>query len=160
MSKVTRVAVFLLGVSAFAGLTSVAGYKYGRCKLRRQLAAQATAPVPAPPVQAEPPPAPSSAPAPKPIAKPAAAPPAPAPKPAVAAAPARPAAPAKKDLALYLPRAIYATVGIEQSVYFENLVDCDDVNRLRFRVKCPLGTGERRRWKFTPTEAQAGTHPF
>jgi lysophospholipase L1-like esterase len=60
---------------------------------------------------------------------------------------------------LLVPKAIYAAPGVETSVFFDNLVNADS-NRLGFTVKCSLGSSERRRWKVTPKDEDAGEHPF
>jgi hypothetical protein len=65
-----------------------------------------------------------------------------------------------EDLKLFLPNPLYATPGVELSVYFDNLVDVKDSGRFQFRVSSAFGSSYRRRWAGTPTEAHVGKHPF
>jgi lysophospholipase L1-like esterase len=65
------------------------------------------------------------------------------------------------NIHLFLPKTIFAVPGVECRLFFENLVDCPDVNQLRFRIKCALDGGtERRCWKATSQVGDVGEHPF
>lgn|GEM_PF-292608 len=63
-------------------------------------------------------------------------------------------------LHLILPPNLYATPGLESSIYFDNIVLKDSLEDLRFFVWCSCKTGriERRRWIVIPDESLVGTH--
>lgn len=61
-------------------------------------------------------------------------------------------------LQMVLPPRLFAVVGVEQSLYFANLVREQDLTRVRFEVDCAVGKVEGRRWLFQPTAADIGEH--
>jgi hypothetical protein len=65
-----------------------------------------------------------------------------------------------EHLKLYLPKALYTFPGKELRICFENLVAPQLVNKLAFKVKCPVGSTSRRCWSGTFTAEQVGVHPW
>ncbi|MBI3865693.1 MAG: hypothetical protein HY290_27790 [Planctomycetia bacterium] len=61
---------------------------------------------------------------------------------------------------LALPPVLYAVVGIETNVYFDNVVLALNPANYAFDVHCPKGRHQQERWTFTPLAADAGDHPF
>jgi Secretion system C-terminal sorting domain/SprB repeat len=56
---------------------------------------------------------------------------------------------------------LYATVGKDFEVYFENLMLAKDMSKFKITVETPVGgTLEAQKWSLTPTAKQAGTHDF
>ncbi len=57
-----------------------------------------------------------------------------------------------------LPSVFYAVVGVEMSVYFDNVVLTKTPEAYQFEVTCELGESQRRRWTITPVAAEVGDH--
>ncbi|NQV26565.1 MAG: SGNH/GDSL hydrolase family protein [Rhodopirellula sp.] len=64
----------------------------------------------------------------------------------------------EQPLRLTLPSEVYAVVGVEMNVYFDNVVLTETPEAFRFEVQCDVGQVEARRWKFTPTVNDIGSH--
>ena len=58
-----------------------------------------------------------------------------------------------------LPDKIYATVGIELNIYFDNIVDTHDTDYL-FDVTCDKGMQLQRGYRYTPNSADVGSYPI
>ncbi len=71
-----------------------------------------------------------------------------------------PALPAAEPLRLALPPVLHAVAGQPFEVYFDNLVLAETSEALSFRVSCPLGSADARRWRVLPEAGQAGEHAF
>lgn len=54
---------------------------------------------------------------------------------------------------LTLPKLVYGMTGVETRVYFHNLVDSREKEKLRFRADCPVGNSNERYWSYTPEKA-------
>ena len=63
-----------------------------------------------------------------------------------------------KNLRLTLPTEMYAVVGVELSVYFDNVVLTETPEAFGFSVKCGVGQTETRRWRLTATPQDVGSH--
>ena len=61
-------------------------------------------------------------------------------------------------LRLVLPEEFYAVVGVETSVYYDNIVLTETPDEYRFTVTCDIGRSEQRRWTVTPQTADVGNH--
>ena len=61
-------------------------------------------------------------------------------------------------LRLTLPAEMYAVVGVEMNVYFDNVVLTQTPEVFRFEVKCDVGQTDARRWRLTPTIQDVGNH--
>ncbi len=64
------------------------------------------------------------------------------------------------ELRLTLPAEFYSVVGVETSVYFDNIVLTESPSAYRFRVVCSVGNADQRRWSATATDAEVGTHEW
>ena len=62
------------------------------------------------------------------------------------------------SLQLTLPPTIDAVVGVETSIYFDNVVLTQSPELYRFNVKCDIGAIEKRRWSTMPAKADVGKH--
>lgn len=62
------------------------------------------------------------------------------------------------QLRLVLPTQIYAVVGLEMNVYFDNIVLTDRPEEYRFEMSCDIGKAGERRWTVTPTAKAVGDH--
>lgn len=78
----------------------------------------------------------------------------------LAALPLATAAEQPKTLRLTLPKNIYAVVGTETSIYFDNIVLTETPGDYRFDVECKLGATEERRWRVKPKPDDVGTRNF
>lgn len=58
-----------------------------------------------------------------------------------------------------LPEKIYATVGIELNIYFDNIVDTHDTD-YSFDVTCDKGMHLQRCYRYTPNSADVGSYPI
>ncbi len=58
-----------------------------------------------------------------------------------------------------LPDKIYATVGIELNIYFDNIVDTHDTDYL-FDVTCDKGMHLQRCFRYTPNSEDVGSYPI
>ena len=63
-------------------------------------------------------------------------------------------------LQLTLPRAMYAVVGVEMSIYYDNVILTETPDRYRFRVLCDVGKTAEKRWTILPELADVGQHPL
>ena len=61
-------------------------------------------------------------------------------------------------LRLLLPEEFSAVVGVQTSVYYDNIVLTETPGEYRFRVTCSVGRSEERRWTVTPKKADLGDH--
>lgn len=61
---------------------------------------------------------------------------------------------------LRLPPVIYAVVGAEMNVYFDNVTLAINPANLAFDVQCAKGRQQQERWTLTPAAADVGEHPF
>jgi lysophospholipase L1-like esterase len=63
-------------------------------------------------------------------------------------------------LSLILPPHLYATQGLESSIYFDNIILKENIEDLQFSVLCSCKAGkvERRRWVIVPDESLVGEH--
>ena len=61
-------------------------------------------------------------------------------------------------LRLTLPVEMYAVVGVDMNVYFDNVVLTETPESFRFTVSCDVGLTEKRRWHFMPTVNDVGSH--
>ena len=59
---------------------------------------------------------------------------------------------------LVFPEVIYAVPGVETSIYFDNVFLCLNPGDYAFDVDCGKGRNYERRWSFTPTKGDVGTH--
>ena len=64
------------------------------------------------------------------------------------------------SLRLTLPAEMYAVVGVDMNVYFDNVVLTETPQSFRFTVSCDVGRTEKRRWHFMPTVNDVGSHQF
>lgn len=69
-----------------------------------------------------------------------------------------PALHAAEPLRLALPPVLHAVAGAPFEVYFDNLVLAEDSRGLSFRVTCPVGAAESRRWRVLAGAGQIGDH--
>lgn len=65
---------------------------------------------------------------------------------------------ATRNVQLTLPIQAYVVVGVEFSVYFDNIVLVESTKDLQFEVDCPVGQTEARRWTLTPRTEDVGAH--
>src|SRR4051794_24988536 len=63
-------------------------------------------------------------------------------------------------LRMVLPLELFATVGIESNIYFDNVVLSLNSANHAFDVTCPKGQQQSERWTWTPTAADVGEIPF
>lgn len=63
------------------------------------------------------------------------------------------------DLQLTLPPVLYATPGVEMSIYHDNVVLTETPELWRFEFECSLGKSEPRRWTVKPADKDVGDHP-
>ena len=61
---------------------------------------------------------------------------------------------------LTLPPKLYAVVGVETNVYFDNVVLVINPKNYEFCVKCGFGTQQSERWTFVPKKRDVGEYPF
>lgn len=61
---------------------------------------------------------------------------------------------------LTLPSTIYAVVGQEMNVYFDNVTLVLNPDNYAFDVTCAKGRQQADRWTFTPAAEDVGSHPF
>jgi lysophospholipase L1-like esterase len=62
------------------------------------------------------------------------------------------------DLRLTLPAEMYAVVGVELNVYFDNIVLTQTPEEFSFEFGCDVGTVEARRWRVLPGARDVGRH--
>ena len=63
-------------------------------------------------------------------------------------------------LRLTLPSEFFAVVGVQMSIYHDNIVLTETPGAYRFEVACDVGKADQRRWTVTPTAADVGAHPL
>lgn len=63
-------------------------------------------------------------------------------------------------LQLFLPEVIYAVPGIETNVYFDNISKTINPSAFVFDVDCAKGENLEKRWRFTPTDKEAGSYSW
>lgn len=61
-------------------------------------------------------------------------------------------------LRLTLPPEVHAVVAVETSLYYDNVVLTETPKAYQFKVTCPIGQAEKRRWTVTPKTADVGEH--
>lgn len=64
----------------------------------------------------------------------------------------------RSDLRLTLPQTFYAVVGVEVSLYFDNIVLTKTPEAFQFDVQCNLGRTEKRRWVLNAAAGDKGVH--
>ena len=64
------------------------------------------------------------------------------------------------QLQLTLPPEIYAVVGVETNIYFDNVVLTETPEAYQFQVKCDMGETEEKRWTLLPKTGDVGEHPL
>ncbi len=64
------------------------------------------------------------------------------------------------SIRLILPPTIYAVVGVEANLYFDNVALMLNSANYAFDVTCSKGTQQTERWTVTPGESDVGRHPF
>ena len=62
------------------------------------------------------------------------------------------------DLRLTLPAEMYAVVGVEMNVYFDNVVLTQTPEKFSFEFGCDVGSVEVRRWRCLPETRDVGRH--
>jgi lysophospholipase L1-like esterase len=62
------------------------------------------------------------------------------------------------DLRLTLPAEMYAVVGVEMNVYFDNVVLTQTSEKFSFEFGCDVGRVEARRWRCLPEARDVGRH--
>lgn len=65
---------------------------------------------------------------------------------------------APDSVRMVLPADIYAVVGHETNVYFENIILVPNADTCLLDVECPRGRQDQNRWRFTPTAEDVGDH--
>lgn len=65
-----------------------------------------------------------------------------------------------RALQLTLPPEVFAVVGVETSIYYDNVVLTETPEAYRFEVSCDIGAAGERRWTLLPTSANVGNHPL
>jgi lysophospholipase L1-like esterase len=63
-----------------------------------------------------------------------------------------------ENLRLTLPPEIFAVVGVETGIYFDNIVLTQNTDQYRFEVSCPVGQTDAQLWSLTATLADIGSH--
>lgn len=61
-------------------------------------------------------------------------------------------------LRLTLPAEMYAVVGVDMNIYFDNVVLTETPEIFRFTVNCAVGQSEKRRWHVAPKTGDVGNH--
>ena len=61
---------------------------------------------------------------------------------------------------LTLPPTIYAVVGHQMNVYFDNVTLVLNPDNYAFDVTCAKGRQQSERWTYTPAAQDVGSHPF
>lgn len=59
-------------------------------------------------------------------------------------------------LRLLLPPVVYAVVGVETNIYWDNVMLTETPEQYRFQVQCPVGRSETRRWTLVPAAKDTG----
>lgn len=62
------------------------------------------------------------------------------------------------DIQLTLPPDVYAVVGQETGIWFDNIVLTEHPEALRFQVKCDRGITDQKHWVLTPQTDDVGIH--
>ena len=62
------------------------------------------------------------------------------------------------DIRLTLPAEMYAVVGVEMNVYFDNVVLTQTPKKFSFEFGCDVGSVEVRRWRCLPETRHVGRH--
>lgn len=63
-----------------------------------------------------------------------------------------------ESLRLTLPKEMYAVVGQEMNLYFDNVVLTETPEKCQFSVTCDMGSQQARRWSVTPAAGDVGEH--
>lgn len=71
-----------------------------------------------------------------------------------------PAADLPGPVRLTLPPVLYAVVGLETNLYFDNVVLVLDPNDYAFDVTCAHGVQQTERWTYTPQAGEEGSYPL
>lgn len=66
----------------------------------------------------------------------------------------------QKQLRLFIPEKIYASVRRECNIYFNNIITSINPEKYFFEVECNLGRTDSDRFRVTPTEENIGDHPL
>ena len=70
------------------------------------------------------------------------------------------AKPQEDFLKLQLPECIYAVPGVETCVYFDNIILAINPDNYAYRVTCPKGRNDQKRWSYTPKSGEEGTYDW
>ena len=66
----------------------------------------------------------------------------------------------QKKLRLFIPEKIYASVGRECNIYFNNLITSINPEKYFFEVKCKIGRTDSDRFRVVPTAENIGEYPL
>jgi lysophospholipase L1-like esterase len=65
---------------------------------------------------------------------------------------------ANNPVRVVLPPDVYAVVGHEMNVYFDNIILVPNIDSVLFDVECATGRQDQQRWRFTPAAEDVGDH--
>ncbi len=67
---------------------------------------------------------------------------------------------AEGNVRLLFPERIYAVVGLETNLYYDNLVTVINSRNYIFDIRCSKGRMDEARWRFTPEAGDVGAYPL
>ena len=68
--------------------------------------------------------------------------------------------PHEDNLRLQLPECIYAVPGVETCVYYDNIILTVNSDNYAYKVLCPKGRNDQKRWSYTPKAGDEGTYDW